>query len=906
MSLWHRVHPNFGVASRLGATTGPTSGAFSEKTRRSSNSRDTQGDALERLPRSVLAEIRRHALSRPLDIAIEDSSRPGLDSAWSYRQLWLTSAAIAKRISACGVRSGDSIALALPRGTRHIVCELAAMRLGVTFFPLSIDQPVSRLLRMAVDCSAKVLLADRDIRAAGVRAELDTIDIAPWFEELDGPMVEREPRIDSPHGHQPDAIAYGIFTSGSTGMPKATILRHRGLSNLVAAQREFLRIGEGTRVLQFAAPCFDASISEIFVTLAAGGTLCIASPAELTPGEPLWRTLRDSKIDAVTLPPSILAMLPRGALPRLKTLVVAGEACSAELATHWSIGRRLINAYGPSECTVCATMYDCPEGEQVAPPLGQPIAGAKVQVMVADRQATANEVGELYIGGLGVGAGYVNAPKSCDERFVAIDGEHGSETWFRTGDLVRLDMDGALHFCGRVDDQIKLRGIRVEPTEIQSVLERVEGVRQAIVQPIHQGNPTTIKLAAHLLVDAVTPAHLKQLLSRCRQACAQLLPLTMVPSQYFAQTQWPRTDSGKVARDRLRETAVELVDDNHSSDDSAPRDAIEYAVLEAFRRALHSPKLGMADNFFAAGGDSLVAAHLASEIELLTGQSFSLGMLASYTTPEELAQGLRDQQTNSQRCLVSLRSGSRDRAPLFLVHPGGGNVLCYLPLARALPRGLPCYAFQARGIVGGEKPIETIDEMAANYVQAMRAAQPSGPYYIAGWSFGGFVAYEMARQLAKLGERVAWLGLIDAGLGYCTRILKEISGSESLEMGLRRGADDLEGSAVGFARAMGVFPEGLLGPRLRGYVDVFLANVRALSRWQPRNYDDAVHVLFAPNTAIDRRRWPDREWSRWSKQVIPMPLEGSHLTLMREPDVIRLAEVLSTALDPSASNPPGS
>lgn len=897
MSLWHRAHPDFGVASRLGAA----SGARNSKPQRSSTSRDTSGDVVDCLPRSVLCEIRRHALSRPLDVALEDGSQPGAPKTWSYRQLWLASAKIARRLTALSVRSGDSVAIALPRGTQHIVCELAAMQAGVTFFPLSVDQPIHRLMRMAIDCTAKVMLTHREVTVAGAAAELDTIDVAPWFDDLDGPPVEREPRIDSPEAHRPDSIAYGIFTSGSTGTPKATVLRHRGLSNLVAAQREFLRIGEGTRVLQFAAPCFDASISEIFVTLAAGGTLCIVSPAELTPGESLWRTLRDRKIQAVTLPPSILAMLPRNGLPALKTLVVAGEACSAELATQWSIGRRLINAYGPSECTVCATMYECPEGEQAAPPLGQPIAGAKLKVMAGDHQATVNEVGELWIGGLGVGAGYVNSPAPNAERFVTAPGEQDRETWFRTGDLVRVDTDGAMHFCGRADDQIKLRGIRIEPAEIQAVLERIPGIRQAIVQPFDK---TDTKLTAHLLIDSLTPPRLRELLVKCRQASAQHLPLTMIPSRFFAQTQWPRTDSGKVARDRLRESAVEMLDDIGSSDDAlAPRDALEHAVLHAFRRTLHAPRLGMNDNFFAAGGDSLVAAHLANEIELSTGQSFSLGMLASCTTPDEVAQGLRQHQHKSQRCLVSLRTGRRDRAPLFLVHPGGGNVLCYLPLARALPDDLPCYAFQARGITGGEPPVQTIDEMAASYVEAMRGAQPSGPYTIAGWSFGGFVAYEMARQLAKQGERVAWLGLIDASLGYCTHIVKEVSGSQTLETGLRDGADSLGGAAVGLARSMGVFPEGLRGDRLRGYVDVFLANIRALSRWQPRNYDDAVHVLFGPNAAIERRRWPDREWSRWCRRVIATPLEGSHLTLMREPDVIRLAEAIATALDPSASNP---
>jgi amino acid adenylation domain-containing protein len=279
-----------------------------------------------------------------------------------------------------------------------------------------------------------------------------------------------------------DNQAYVIYTSGSTGRPKGVMVVHKGLSNLVEAQKEAFGLGNQSRVLQFASLSFDASVSEIFTALAAGGSLHVYGRESLMPGEGLERALMEDEITTVTLPPTVLAALGEEEFINLQTVIAAGEACGAEIVERWGGVRRFLNAYGPTEATVCASIGECEAGSDRRPTIGRPICNTRLYILDKEMNPVPLGVsGELYIGGAGVARGYLGRPELTADRFIPnpLD-EHGAR-FYRTGDVCRYNADGKVEFIGRFDEQVKVRGYRIELGEIEAVLSEQPGVRQAAV-----------------------------------------------------------------------------------------------------------------------------------------------------------------------------------------------------------------------------------------------------------------------------------------------------------------------------------------------------------------------------------------------------------------------------------------
>ena len=308
-------------------------------------------------------------------------------------------------------------------------------------------------------------------------------------------------------------LAYVIYTSGSTGVPKGVLLEHQGLCNLVTALIRDFEVGPRSRILQFAALGFDASVPEIFVTLVAGATLCLAPREKLLPGPGLAALLREERITTVTLPPSALAVLPAGDLPALRTVVSAGEECPIEVASRWAPGRRFLNGYGPTEVTVGATVYSfCHPGPTV--PIGRPIANKRVYILDGQLQPVPIGVpGELCVGGIGLARGYLGRPDLTAERFIPDPfAPTPGGRLYRTGDLARYRPDGTIEFLGRGDHQVKIRGFRIELGEIESVLRRHPGVREAVVLA-REETPGDRRLVAYMVTTgreaaaASRPAH---------------------------------------------------------------------------------------------------------------------------------------------------------------------------------------------------------------------------------------------------------------------------------------------------------------------------------------------------------------------------------------------------------------
>jgi nonribosomal peptide synthetase DhbF len=517
---------------------------------------------LDRLPPSNLpiesAEI---LAATGLPHAVEESTFPALfeaqverspnataivfeNSSLNYAQLNARANRLAHFLVAAKIGPEDIVALAMPRSVDMVIALLGILKAGAAYLPLDPEYPTDRLAFMLNDAKPACLLTTCDI-AARLPAFASLI-------RLDAPetavVLATSSEINPTDSDRTDALtpfnpAYVIYTSGSTGRPKGVVVSHAGLFNLTANQVERFAITTASRVLQFASVSFDAAVSELCIALLSGATLVLASAARLLPGEALAGLIAETGVTHATLPPSALAVMPEGALSTCSTLIVAGEACPPHLVGQWSIGRRMINAYGPTETTICATMSDALVGA-VMPPLGRPIRGTQIYLLdEALQKVPVGVPGELYIAGPGLARGYLGRHSLTAERFIANPFGLPGSRMYRSGDLACQRADGTLDFLGRVDHQVKIRGFRVEPGEVEVVLARHPEVDQVAVIA-REDRPGEKLLVAYVVLVAGERTDAAAL----RKYLAEHLPDYMVPAAVIILDSLPLTLNGKLNR----------------------------------------------------------------------------------------------------------------------------------------------------------------------------------------------------------------------------------------------------------------------------------------------------------------------------------------------------------------------
>jgi nonribosomal peptide synthetase DhbF len=410
----------------------------------------------------------------------------------------------------------------------------------------------------------------------------------------------------------------------------------------------------------------------------------------------------------------------------------------------------MINGYGPTESTVCATMARLPQGEGEAP-IGRPILNTRVYVLDDElRPVPVGSVGELFVSGHGLARGYLHRPGVTASRFVADPFRSDGARTYRTGDLASWRPDGMLEFHGRVDDQIKIRGYRIEPAEIEELLLADPEVAQVRVRPLRMGETT-------YLVAYVVPAEDGEVsVAGLRRKVAEFLPDYMVPAAVVVVDRFPLTISGKLDQSAL--PAPRFV---ARGSGAAPRTPQEEVLCRLFAEVLVLPAVGIDDNFFELGGDSLLAARLASRIRVTLGNALPVASIVAAGTPARLARtlGLDRREAALEVLLPLRRSGSRP--PLFCVHPAGGIAWSYAGLLPHLDAEQPLYGIQASGLTGSAPPSRSMDEIVDRYLTVIRGARPTGPYRLLGWSFGGLVAHALAARLQEQGERVEFLAMLD-------------------------------------------------------------------------------------------------------------------------------------------------
>jgi amino acid adenylation domain-containing protein len=565
----------------------------------------------------------------------------------TYRELNARANQLAHYLQEHGVGPNTLVAVELDRSFALVIAILGVLKAGGAFLPLDPSYPPARLALMLDDAQpAAVLVADTTPPRLRASAPPRLINL-----DHDWPAIARYPDHNPVSAATADSLAYVIYTSGSTGQPKGTLLAHRGWCNLTTFQRAAFDLQPGKRVLQFAALSFDASVWELGMALGNGATLVLARAELLRSGLELLQLLQTQQVTTVTLPPSLLAVLPPTDLPQLETVVAAGEACPAALAARWADGRRFYNAYGPTETTVCATIHRCAADAASNPPIGRPLPN--VTCYVLDRQQQPVPVGvpgELYIGGAGVAQGYLNRPELTAERFV-VSPFRPDERLYRTGDLVRYRPDGDLEFLGRIDQQVKLRGFRIELEEIAAVLREQAAVQDALVlaRAAGTGDP---RLVAYVLRtpaapdDAVAAPDDAASASALRAVAGARLPEYMVPAAFVFLDAWPLTPSGKI--DRAALPSPERADQGATQPYVAPRTEAEATLAQICAELLGLKRVGAEDSFFALGGHSLLATQLLARVRAQFQVELPLRTLFEQPTIAGLAQALAlAQQTSS-------------------------------------------------------------------------------------------------------------------------------------------------------------------------------------------------------------------------------------------------------------------
>ncbi|MDC0712950.1 amino acid adenylation domain-containing protein [Stigmatella sp. ncwal1] len=545
------------------------------------------GPSAPSVPSSVVEMFQAQAARTPDAIAIERG-----DLQLSYGELDRRSTHLAHHLVSLGFGPEKRAALCLPGSVEFIVSMLGVWKAGGAYVPVDPEYPEARIEHMLEDSSAELLLT---VRAAGERPRFQGRTL--WLDE-EIPAHANPPALGLPSA---GSAAYVIYTSGSTGKPKGAVLEHRGLANIAAASRQTFGLGTDSVVLQFASPSFDASVWEIAVALTSGARLVLPTAETSRAGEGLAALLTLKRISVTLLPPSTLAALPEGAYPDLRVLISGGEACTAELVKKWAVGsRRFFNAYGPTEATIYATLAELTPDQPGTPPLGRPLPGAVVRILdAAQRQVPIGVPGELCIGGVAVGRGYHGLESLTRERFIqdTFSAQPGARL-YRSGDLARWRSDGGIDYLGRFDHQVKLRGYRIELGEVEAVISSHPGVQQALIT-VHKG-----QLAAY----AVGRGGAVPTVQALREHAKARLPTYMVPVHILLLDAFPMTPNGKIDRKKLPDPVQAQATETFA----APQTPEEQILAEIWAAVLKKEPIGIHDNFFALGGDSILGLQIIS------------------------------------------------------------------------------------------------------------------------------------------------------------------------------------------------------------------------------------------------------------------------------------------------------
>ncbi|MEI2582759.1 non-ribosomal peptide synthetase [Scytonema sp. PRP1] len=856
----------------------------------------------------------------------------------TYQELNALANQMAHYLKTLGVGPEVLVGIFVERSLEMVVGLLGILKAGAAYVPLDPSYPKERLAFMLQNSQPLVLLTQEFLIT-----ELPEHTAQVVCFDRDWQFIAQHSEENLNQTATPANLAYVIYTSGSTGKPKGVQVTHTNLCHYAQAMGRALGITAEDVYMHTASIAFSSSVRQLMVPLAAGATVKIATSEQRTDPKALFTAIQQHDVTVIDIVPSYwrncihtlsgLEPRTRQALldNKLRLIVSASEPLMSDIPSQWRFGfkhqARLINMFGQTEtCGIVAT-YPIPaeQDERVKiVPLGRPIANTQIYLLDSHMQPVPIGVpGELHIGGLGLARGYLNRPELTDEKFIPdpFRAKEGARV-YKTGDLARFLKDGSIEFIGRSDYQVKIRGFRIELGEIEAVLSQHPSVLQTVV--VAREDASGEKRLVAYVVSNEGPA---LSVSDLRQFLREKLPEYMVPFAFVLLEALPLTPSGKVNRSVL--PAPDLAKPDSKENFVAPRNQLEQELVQIWEEVLRVQPIGIKDNFFDLGGHSLLAVHLFGQIETKFGKKLPLATLFQSGTVETLAKMLcptQEQPTSDQVLPGTLREDTSidtwsslvaiqpngSKPPLFFMHPMGGEILCYRPIAMYLGSDQPVYGLQPPGLDGKQPLLTRVEDMAALYIQEMQTIQPKGPYYIGGYSFGGIVALEIAQQLHRQGEKVAILAMIDTSvpgsekrLPFINRVFEHVNNFR------QQGPAYLQQKLVGW-REWGTYQirhkyMHLLGiseplPEGDNHIDILGANHQAQSQYIFQEYSGRMILLRTDDKereeATGMQYDPQFGWGELITGGIDVyHIPGSHYTLLEEPNVRVLAEKLKLCLE---------
>lgn len=866
------------------------------------------------------------------------------NQALTYAELNSRANQVAYLLRRSNVSADVCVGLLVDRSVEMLVGLLGILKAGGAYVPLNPNQPKARLVRQLEQAKAPILITQ----------ERYLSDVAQYpgrsfCLDRDRLLLESEEKSNPKWTTDPQDLAYVIFTSGSTGTPKGVAVTHQNLVNYTEFICDSLKLDiicDSLKLdsgkLNFATTttiAADLGNTCIFPSLASGGCLHVLSYETTTDSARFAEYMTDHSIDVLKIVPSHLNSLlasekGHSILPQ-KYLISGGEALSWELAIRIRELKpdcEVINHYGPTEATIGSLTFTLSQSNNhswgsATVPIGRPMTNAEIFILNEYLDPVPVGVpGELYIGGAGIARGYLNNPEQTSERFIPNPfSQDDSTRLYRTGDRARYLCDGNVEFFGRIDQQVKVRGYRIELGEIEAVLSEHPSIRQSVVVA-REDRPGEKRLVAYVVLSE----EVETIISDLRRWVKQRLPDYMVPSAFVMLDEVPLTANGK-----LDQRALPAPDGKQFQENSfvAPRNTLELLLTKSWEKVLGVRPIGVKDNFFDLGGDSLLAVRLFALIEKVYNKKLPLATLFQAPTVEQLVGLLSEEKWSpTWSSLIAIQPGG-SKPPLFCLHLALGHVLFYRDLAHRLGADQPVYAFQPQGLDGTQPCHTRIEEMASHYIKEMRALQPEGPYFLGGSSSAGLIAFEMAQQLHAQGQEVGLLALFDT---YAPGFPKFSPEARSLRYQVYRfmqrvnlHRDNLfllePREKWRYARDKAVLVRGRLKGSIKGIESgvkkaadkLYQSNghsvpgedqprinvTRALSEYVPQVYPGRVTLFRASKRPAGYADDRDSGWGQLAAGGVDIhEIPGYHGSIVMEPRVRILAEELQACLNRAITN----
>ncbi|AWW30824.1 thioester reductase [Echinicola strongylocentroti] len=834
----------------------------------------------------------------------------------SYLDLEEKSNQMASFLADGKVKEGSILAIALDRSIEMVIAMLGILKAGCAYLPVDPKLPHERIQYMLEDADVQLIITSKpllqEVRCKAEKLHIDTL--LPILDAYSPAFVDRISSASS--------LAYVLYTSGSTGNPKGVKISHKNLTNLLLSVKKKPGLNAKDRLLAITTISFDIAGIELFLPLITGATVVLAEATAIKDGRLLHKLLREKDISFMQATPATWRMLVMAGWeqPLPLRILSGGEAFPKDLALL--LLRRcdeVWNGYGPTETTIYSTMKKLAITDPVIT-IGKPIAHTGIYVLDENQLPVKNgTIGEIHISGEGVADGYLNRPELTTERFVPNPFSHNFPVLYKTGDLGRILPTGDIECLGRIDHQVKIRGFRIELGEIEQQLLEETAIKEVAVHP-WEDTPGNKRLASYVVLNDPSQAAegtFAQLVTNWKENLSKKLPEYMIPADWIPMDQLPLTANQKIDRKGLPKPKLQR---------TASLDAIEKPGTET-EKTIHAiwcksfrvPSISIDTDFFDMGGHSLLAVEVMTKVDRESGKNLPLTTLFSYPTIRKFAAHL-DQSSNDHewRSLVPIKPNGH-KTPIYLVHGMAANAGTFFKFTNRLHEDQPIYGLQSKGLNGKDAPNHTIQEMAEHYVSEILEHDPNGPYILGGYSFGGYVAFEMARILIKKGKTVQSVIMFD---------------TQAVNLPLN---DHLDDSALSRLKAKFVkkkveFQVMLKAPKAFQQIKTRAAKrkrlqlLQKIGRAEAPTSDDRTAVikriralnyqamisyrpqpLEVPTVVFKAKIVPSKSsdhwangWTNYSNNVKVIPVEGDHFTLFEEPFVDDVGKKLNMHLKESS------